>query len=75
MNKKKKSYDILVLPGDGIGPEIITESLKVLDVVGNSFGINFNLTEALCGGIAIDKEGAPISDKTMKAMADATTSH
>jgi 3-isopropylmalate dehydrogenase len=71
MNKKKESYDILVLPGDGIGPEIVNESLKVLDAINNSFGINFNLTEALCGGIAIDKEGAPISDKTME-LAKAT---
>lgn len=62
----RKSFDILVLPGDGIGPEITDEALKVLDVVSDKFDIGFNFKEALCGGIAIDKEGAPISEETME---------
>jgi 3-isopropylmalate dehydrogenase len=66
MAEEKKSFDILVLPGDGIGPEITDEALKVLDAVSRSFGLTFNFTEALCGGIAIDKEGAPISQETME---------
>jgi len=66
MSDKKKDFDILVLPGDGIGPEITEEALKVLDAVSSSFDLTFNFTEALCGGIAIDEEGAPISEETME---------
>jgi 3-isopropylmalate dehydrogenase len=65
MNKGKKSFEILVLPGDGIGPEITNEALKVLKAVSSAFGLSFDFTEALCGGVAIDKEGAPISRETM----------
>lgn len=71
MNKRPVSYRILVLPGDGIGPEITSEALKVLDKVRGVFGIHFDFTEALCGGVAIDKEGAPVSPETMKLAEDA----
>lgn len=71
MNKGKKSFEILVLPGDGIGPEITNEALKVLKAVSSAFGLSFNFTEALCGGVAIDVEGAPISDETMELAKNA----
>ena len=49
-----KTYKICLLPGDGIGPEIIAEGCKVLDAVGAKHGMAFDYTEALIGGCAID---------------------
>ena len=48
------TYKIAVLPGDGIGPEVMAEALRVLGVVEKKFGIAFEYTEARVGGIAID---------------------
>ena len=50
-------FNIAVLPGDGIGPEVTAESVKVLDAVGRSFGHGFNFGYADAGGISIDKHG------------------
>ena len=47
-------YHIAVVPGDGIGPEVITETIKVLDQVGKKFAHHFQYTEVLAGGAAID---------------------
>ena len=71
MAKTKGSFDILVLPGDGIGIEVTEEAVKVLKAVGDKHGLTFELTTALLGGAAIDAEGAPVSKKTMKMAADA----
>jgi len=71
MTRGTNGYNILVLPGDGIGPEIIKEALKVLDKVSQAFGTRFDFTEALCGGVAIDREGAPVSRRTMKLAEEA----
>jgi len=57
---------IAVLPGDGIGPEVITESLKVLNKVAEVYGHKFILEEALIGGAAIDATGKALPDKTFK---------
>jgi 3-isopropylmalate dehydrogenase len=63
------AYDVLVLPGDGIGPEVMTEVTRVVDWFGNNRDLNFNLDHDLVGGVAYDKTGAPITDKCMeKAM-------
>ncbi len=60
---------LLVLPGDGIGPEIVTEALKVLDKVKEKFGLAVSLDEALLGGAAIDATGNPLPAETLdKAM-------
>ena len=48
---------ITLLPGDGIGPEVVAEAVKVLNAVGEKFGHTFEFTEALAGGIAIDQTG------------------
>ena len=48
------NYNIAVIPGDGIGPEIIREAKKVLDRVGNVYGHAFSYTEVLMGGVSID---------------------
>ncbi|MGD8352770.1 MAG: 3-isopropylmalate dehydrogenase [Pseudomonadota bacterium] len=71
MAKAKKEFDVLVLPGDGIGIEVTDEALKVLKAASDRHGLTFNLTSALLGGAAIDAEGAPVSDKTMKMAAEA----
>ncbi len=60
MNKK-----ITVLPGDGIGPEIIAESIKVLDKIALKFGHEFEYTYVDIGGCSIDKFGVPITDEGM----------
>jgi 3-isopropylmalate dehydrogenase len=66
----KKTWSILVLPGDGIGPEVTAEAVKVLEEAGGIFGIAMSFAEGLVGGIAIDAEGAPISSATLaQAMA------
>ena len=60
------SKQILTLPGDGIGPEIVAEALKVLDVVKARFGLAIEVTEGLVGGAAIDACGVPLDDETLK---------
>ena len=51
------NYKIAVIPGDGIGPEIMNEALKVLDKVGEKYGHSFECTKVLAGGAAIDATG------------------
>jgi 3-isopropylmalate dehydrogenase len=59
------TYKIAVLSGDGIGPEVIAEGIKVLNVVGNKFGHKFEYKDALIGGIAYDKTGSPLPQETI----------
>jgi len=59
-------FELAVLPGDGIGPDVITEGIKVLETIGKRFDHRFNLQEGLVGGVAIDKEGTALSDATLK---------
>ena len=59
-------FDIAVLPGDGVGPEVVAEALKVLKVVGERFGHEFNLHEGLIGGIAIDASGEALTAATLR---------
>lgn len=59
-------YNIAVIPGDGIGPEVIDETVKVLNVVGDKFGHRFDYEYVLAGGCAIDKEGTPLSDESLE---------
>lgn len=61
------NYKITVLPGDGIGPDIIREALEVLKVIGQKYGHSFDITEADLGGIAIDKHGIPLPQATIDA--------
>ena len=51
---------IVVLPGDGIGPEIVAQAVRVLDVVNARFGLGLTHSEALIGGAAIDATGDPL---------------
>lgn len=59
------SYNIAVLSGDGIGPEIMKQAIKVLDKVQQKFGFTLNLTAADVGGIAIDNHGAALPESTL----------
>jgi 3-isopropylmalate dehydrogenase len=61
-----KEYKIAVLPGDGIGPEIVPEAIKVLNKVGQLFGLSFDYEEALVGGAAIDAVGEPLPEATLE---------
>lgn len=56
---------ILVLPGDGIGPEIISEAVGVLEAIKSKLSLDFELDEALLGGAAIDATGIPFPDETL----------
>jgi 3-isopropylmalate dehydrogenase len=58
-------FNVVVLPGDGVGPEVITEGLKVLQAVSEKFGHNFQLNEGLIGGISIDTLGSALSYETL----------
>ncbi len=62
---------ITLLPGDGIGPEVVTEGVKILNAIGAKFGHTFDFTEALTGGIAIDQTGTPLPTETLKACQQA----
>lgn len=60
-----KNYKIAVLAGDGIGPEVMAQALKVLAVVSDKFGFSIQSTEALIGGAAIDATGAALPEATL----------
>jgi 3-isopropylmalate dehydrogenase len=59
-------FNVAVLPGDGIGPEVITQALKILQTVGEKFGRSFHLNDGLIGGVAIDTLGKALSYETLK---------
>ncbi len=59
-------YQIAVIKGDGIGPEIVTEAMKVLDAAGKKYGFKLNYTQLLLGGASIDRYGVPLTDETIE---------
>jgi len=59
-------FDLAVLPGDGVGPEVTNEAVKVLQAVGKRFGHSFKLHYGLIGGIAIDETGTALPEDTLK---------
>jgi 3-isopropylmalate dehydrogenase len=64
------TYSLLILPGDGIGPEVMAEVRKVIGWFEKSRGLSFDVSEDLVGGAAYDKYGKPLADETMaKAQA------
>tara|TARA_B100001113_G_scaffold353377_1_gene357458 strand:- start:725 stop:1837 length:1113 start_codon:yes stop_codon:yes gene_type:complete len=66
MSNKK----ILILPGDGIGNEVMSEVLKIINWMEKTKSISFDISERLVGGTAYDKEGDSISDETMQVALD-----
>jgi len=59
-------FEVTVLPGDGVGPEVIAEATKVLQAVGAKFGHSFRFHDGLIGGVAIDTLGTALSEETLK---------
>lgn len=66
-----KQYKVTVLPGDGIGPEIVEEGVKVLKQAGKQFGYRFQLDFGLVGGGAIDRVQTPLPQETLRQCRDA----
>ena len=60
------NYHIAVIPGDGIGPEIVAEAKKVLNKVADTYGHTFEYEELLMGGCSIDAYGEPLTDETLE---------
>ncbi|BFI25369.1 hypothetical protein AXG93_3818s1320 [Marchantia polymorpha subsp. ruderalis] len=63
--EKERSYKVTLLPGDGIGPEIMRVAVDVMQAVGRREGITFDFTEKLVGGAALDALGVPLPDDTL----------
>ena len=61
------NYKIVTLPGDGIGPDIVREAVKVLHKVGDLYGHKFEIIEKLMGGCAIDQAGCSLPQDTIDA--------
>jgi len=59
-------FDIAVLAGDGVGPEVMAAAMDVLGAVGNRYKHQFNLKDALIGGVAIDATGSALPNETIK---------
>ena len=66
-----QEFNITVLPGDGIGPEVIREAVKILKIVENKKKLKLNLTEAPVGGAGYEASGHPLPDDTLKAAQSA----
>ena len=62
-------FNIAVLGGDGIGPEVTDQGVRALEAVGRAFGHSFNLNYGDIGGISIDKHGIPLTEET-RALLD-----
>jgi 3-isopropylmalate dehydrogenase len=60
------NYNIALLRGDGIGPEIVDSAVRVLDAIGEKFGHKFNFSPFLAGGCAIDEYGIPLPEETVR---------
>ena len=68
---RSSNRKLLVLPGDGIGPEVMNEVRKVIAWTGKKRAVGFDIEEGKVGGAAIDAEGAPLSDATMARAQEA----
>lgn len=66
-----KKFKIALIPGDGIGPEIVTQAVKALDAAGKKFGFALDYTELLMGGVSIDVHGVPLTQETIDAAKSA----
>ena len=56
---------LVLLPGDGIGPEVVAEAVRLLDAIAQKYGHTFTYSERLIGGCAIDRDGVALSDETL----------
>jgi 3-isopropylmalate dehydrogenase len=62
------TYSIALIPGDGIGPDVVNEAVEVLDAMGDKFGHTFNYVELVAGGRAIDESGEPLPAEVLEAV-------
>lgn len=62
----RRPYRIAVLPGDGVGPEVVPQAIKVLDAIHEQHRVAFEFQEAAIGGAAIDQTGSPLPDQTLE---------
>src|SRR5918912_2218823 len=62
----RNSFHVVLLPGDGIGPEVVDAARTVMDVASKRFGIELSYKERKIGGAAIREEGEPVSDETLE---------
>jgi 3-isopropylmalate dehydrogenase len=71
---QSQTFRVLVLPGDHVGPEIMTEALRVLDVVESSSNgkVKFEYNHQICGGASIDKHGEAITDEVLRIAKEDT---
>ncbi|MCR5804456.1 MAG: 3-isopropylmalate dehydrogenase [Clostridia bacterium] len=60
-----KEYNIALIKGDGIGPEVVDGAVKVMNTVSEKLGFSLKFTECLAGGCSIDEYGVPLTDKTL----------
>jgi 3-isopropylmalate dehydrogenase len=65
------NYKIVLLPGDGIGPEVTNSAVKVINTVAKYFNIELKFEESLIGGASYEKYGTPLTDETLQACYDA----
>src|SRR5258708_31075152 len=65
------NWNLLVLPGDGIGPEVMNEVRKIIKWMGTKRAVGFDIKEDVVGGAALDKHGVPLSDDAMKSALEA----
>lgn len=63
---KMSNFNVLVLPGDHVGPEVMAEAIRVIEVIEKTSPIKFNLKYELAGGCSIDKHGVPVTDEVLK---------
>lgn len=63
------NLNIAILPGDGIGPEVTQQAIKILDAIALKYGHNFTYTKALVGAAAIEKTGDPLPQETLELCA------
>ena len=62
-----KTFKITILPGDGIGPEVMDAVLAVLDVVGIEYGLNFVIKSEIVGGASLDQFNEPITKSVIQS--------
>ena len=68
---KKTEFNLAIFPGDGIGPEVIQEALKILKIIESKLGLKINLNEAPVGGAGYEASGHPLPDASLKIAQDA----
>ena len=67
MESRNSLYTITVIPGDGIGREVVAGGVKILETISKKYGHQFTFTQALAGGAALDAVGIPLPEETLSS--------